>query len=697
METFRLERRGKYGSHSYILEPHIKEGKGGMRDIQSMLWVAKVVFGLSNLKEIENSGMLTQEKCRSFEESWNMLARVRNRLHYISRRKNDQLFFEYQQEVAEAFGYQDSATMLAVEHFMRHLYGHLQTIAVITDLFFEQVQEVLGLSGPGGSEQVLEKYIVARNGSVRLTSPDTLKRWPSLLLRLFLQAGRKGLSLHHSTRQQISDHLHLVDDKFRNSKRNSKIIQELLLQTGDPQTVLKVMLETGLLTAYLPEYGGVESLAQHDLYHIYTVDRHQLQTVSEVAILRQELGEVFSEISTPIVVFLAALLHDIGKGKQTDHSELGAEMVAVIAQRLGLEEAECQSLSFLVRHHLFLPENALRRDLDDQEFIRKSALLIGDTDRLAMLYVLSIADSKATGPSAWSNWKESLLSELYLRIKSCLEVICSTEVSPHEKIIREEHGISWLRQQVGELLDQDEKTRIEIASLPKDYLMSISAEMVKQHLQIHRDQATRLQQQVLIFPQENDEYGSLLVMSKNRSGLLAKIFGVLALYNCSVLAAQIFTWPDDTVVDVIDISSVTGKNFLEHDWQKFAVELNQAVNYRLDVSYKLVNKLNAESFRTRKNVQKLEQKVIIDNKTSDRYSIVEVYCDDKLGKLYQLAQALYDFGLDIHRAKIATEVEQLIDVFYVTQRDGQKINETQLENRLKKTLLQIINQEIISG
>lgn len=690
METFWLERRQKYGIHSFILEPHIKEGKGGMRDIQSMIWVAKAVFGLASLRDMGYSGMLTSEACRSFTESWNMLARVRNRLHYISQRKNDQLFFEYQQDMAEAFGYVDDGNMLAVEHFMRHLYGHLQTIAVTTDLFFEQVQDILGLTGPSGKEHVLEKFIVERNGSVRLSSSEVLKKHPHLLLRLFLQAGRNGLSVHHNVRQQVSNTLYLVDDKFRASKRNAQVLQDILVQIDDPMSVLEVMLETGLLTAYLPEYAGVESLAQHDLYHIYTVDRHQLQTVAELGILRKEQHELFKQISSPVLVFLAALLHDIGKGKQTDHSELGAQIISVIGQRLGFTAVECSSLSFLVQYHLFLPENALRRDLDDHEFIIKSAQLIGDTDRLTMLYMLSMADSKATGPSAWSSWKASLLAELYLKIKSCLEAQCSTEESVAEMARSEEHGLSWIQEKILNMLEHEEPIRMDISSLPEDYLMSIAPEMVKHHLQVHRDQAMRLQQQVLIFPQEHGDYGSLLIMSKDRPGLLAKIFGVLALHNFSVLAAQIFTWPDDTVVDVIDTDSVTGQKFSEHDWERFTVDLNLAVNYRLDVGYKLLNKLQAEVYKTRKNIQKLEQKVIIDNITSDRFSIIEVYSEDKLGKLYQLAQVLSDFGLNIHKAKIATEVEQLIDVFYVTKRDGQKITESVFENKLKDALLQIV-------
>ncbi len=688
MEEFRAERRRKYGSHSYLLEPHIKEGKGGMRDIQAMLWVAKGVFGLDGLDAMEESGMLAADDRHAFQESWNMLARIRNRLHYISRRKNDQLIFEYQEEMAAAFGYQDRDGLLAVEHFMRHVYGHLQTIAVVTDLFFEHVQEVLGLSGGSRAEKQLERAIVARNSSIHLVRNDELEKRPYLLMRLFLQAGRTGLPLHHRTRQQVSRHLHLVDDAFRCSRRVARIFMELLVQSSRPMPVLEAMLETGLLTAYLPEFADVESLAQHDLYHIYTVDRHQLQTVAELKELEKSETDLFLGLGSPHLLYLAALLHDIGKGHHTDHSELGAEMVRGIGARLGLPGEELECLAFLVRYHLFLPENALRRDLDDQDFIEQAAALITNTERLALLYLLTMADSRATGPSAWSSWKATLLAELFLKVKSCLEAGCGGkgEIENGEK-----EGVQWLRSRVTELLAGSEPL-IRVEDLPDDYLLSFTPETVVHHLRVHRKEKSRLQQQVLIFPEARQGYWSLLMMSKDRVGLLAKLCGVLALHNLSVLAAQIFTWPDGTVVDVLDVAPMADSSFDEQDWQGLQHDVNQAVNYRLDVGYQLHSRLSSVGLRPRRQVQQLVRKVVVDNETSQRFTVIEVYGGDRPGALYQLTQTLADFGLDIHRARIATEVEQLIDIFYVTMRGGAKVTDPELLDKVRSTLLRIIEE-----
>ncbi|GAB4340840.1 MAG: [protein-PII] uridylyltransferase [Desulfobulbaceae bacterium] len=693
MERFRDERREKFGSHSYLLEPHIKEGKGGMRDIQAMLWVGKAVFGLSGLQEMEEAGVLDRDDRRAFEVSWNRLVQIRNRLHYISNRKNDQLFFEYQEEMTAAFGYRDSEGMLGVEHFMREVYGHLQTVAVVTDLFFEHVREVVGFPGVRDSEKRLEKDIAARDGSIRFTgSREDLAKRPHVLMRLFLQSARTGLPLHYRTRRIVAGHLDLVDDRFRSSKRVAKIFVDLLMEAGDPMPVLETMLETGLLTAYLPEFAAVESLAQHDLYHIFTVDRHQLQTVAEIAGLRQEEEELFSSLHRPHLLCLAALLHDIGKGQNMDHSELGAETAGELGRRIGLDDREREELRFLVRHHLFLPENAMRRDLEDLEFIRQSAELIGSTERLTMLYLLTVADSRATGPSAWSSWKASLIADFYLRVKSCLEASCTLDKVAGDFDGEETRGVNWLRAQVEDIVEEEEVRR-RIADLPDDYMLCFTPSVIAEHLRIHREKAAVLQQKVLVFPEDRQGYWSILVMSRDRTGLLAKLCGTLALHNLRVLGAHIFTWPDGTVVDVLNVLPVSGIDFDEQDWAGLETDMNLALNYRLDVGTRLRKKVFADEMRTKRQVQQLRQEVIIDNTTSQRFTVIEVYGEDAPGTLHQLTQTLADFGLDIHRARIATEVEQLIDIFYVSLRDGRKLEEEPLTTRVREALMHCIVRE----
>ncbi len=469
MQDWRAQRRNRYGSHSFLLEPHIKEGTGGLRDIQAMRWVARGVFSLPDLEAVQGSGLLADADRQAFEQARAMLTRIRYGLHRLCGRKSDHLVLDYQEDLAAALGYRDQDGQRGVERFMREVYTHLQTVAVVTDLFFEHVLEILGMTGPAAGERRLERAIGVRGGTVRLTAPEELGQRPYLLMRLFLQAGRTGLPLHHRTRQAVTAHLHLVDDGFRESRRVARIFCELLTASSEVFPVLEAMLATGLLTRYLPEFAAVESLAQHDLYHLYTVDRHQLQTVAELGALRQEMAELFAEAGETEVLYLAALLHDIGKGRQADHSQLGAELAAAIGRRLQLSAADCDLLAFLVRHHLYLPENGLRRDCTDREFIRQAAAVVGDVRRLTLLYLLTIADSRATGPSAWSNWKAGLVAELYLGVKTYLAAGGAATGDDHG----ESEGVRWLREQVATLLAGGQ-TAIDPAALPADYLLGFS-------------------------------------------------------------------------------------------------------------------------------------------------------------------------------------------------------------------------------
>ncbi len=690
MKSFREERRKRFGSHGYLLEPNIKESKGGMRDIQAMLWTAIVVFGLSGLEAIAQAGILLDEERDDFLESWNMLARVRNRLHYISGRKNDQLYFEQQEKVAAAFGYRSKKGVLGVESFMRDLYGHLQTVAVTTNLFFDHVDDVLGFARrkEQGEGRIIEKGIEARNNRIHLTaSQEELSARPHLLMRTFLASANTGLPLHHRTRKMIGRNLDLVTDKMRTSARMAKSFFEIMVTAKDILGVMEVMLETGLLTAYIPEFGRIESLAQHDVYHIYTVDRHLLQTVAELRLVASEEESVFLTIATPHVLYLAALLHDIGKGAGGDHSQIGADAVGEVGRRLGLDEAECACLQFVVRYHLFLPENALRRDLNDELFIRRCAEEIGDADRLAMLYLIAVADSRATGPSAWSDWKGTLLYEMYLKVHPYLQFS-----EPGNVVSQVDQGVDWLREQVGVLLDGEEGVHVTVDDLPADYLLSFTPEAVAAHVRMHRDNFNVLQQKAMIFHQNLQSQWSLLIMCRDQSGLLAKICGVLSLHNLSVLNAQIFTWKDGSAVDVLDVQPEDGVQYEEKDWQALNDDLNLALNHRLGLGHRLYKKLSPGYGRRKLPAGSCETRVVMDNKASDHYTVVEVYSCDSSGQLYRITQTLADFGISIHRAYIATEVEQLIDVFYVLDSQGEKVIEPSFIDELRDGILHEISR-----
>ncbi len=686
MNSLRHERHKKYGKHSFLLEPNIKEGKGGLRDIQSMLWVAKGVFSLQNIDDIQHSGIISEKEKEDFKNSWDMLIKIRNHLHYLCQRKNDHLLFEYQEELAKLFGFVDHDNALAVEQFMRKVYSSLQNIGSTTDLFFEHVGDVLFTKNNSKPEKEVEPGIISKNGAVYFAGPKETNISVELLFRIFLHAGKLNLPVHHRSRQKISDNLDLINDNIRQEKKIAKIFLRLLGNSKQPDKVLEQMHQTGLLDAYIPEFARIDSLAQHDLYHIYTVDRHQIQTVAELKILIEETDEENRENINKSILLLSGLLHDIGKGQNSDHSVLGAEMVQKIGQRLHLSNKDMETLSFLVRHHLYLPENALRRDIEDHNFICQAADLIESTKKLEMLYFLAIADSKATGPSAWSNWKASLMQELYLKIKTCLLGRC------HKTETREEtknNDTRWLQKQIYKNL-QDKPIDIDIKTLKEDYLTSFSTEEISRHITLHQANKQKLAQRILIFPEEKNNCWEILIICKDQARLLTKICGTLALHNLQVLSAKIFTWPDKTVVDLLEVKPESNIGFSEQRWEILEEDLNKAVNHRLDIGLKLMEKKSSHNKNNKITSQPLEKKVTMDNNTSDDYTIVEVYCGDDSAILYRLSNAISDNEMVIHKAKIATEIDQLIDVFYITDQQGRKITSQKQQNKLTQSLKEII-------
>ncbi|MFT5697294.1 MAG: [protein-PII] uridylyltransferase [Desulforhopalus sp.] len=693
MKEYREDRRDRFGSHSYLLEPHIKEGRGGMRDIQAMMWTARVVFGLNTLEDIQGAGLLLADEQKEFREAKDFLVKLRCELHYLAKRKSDHLYFEHQSDVAVSFGYKDTANLLGVEQFMRDVYGALQTVTVITDLFFDHVDEVLGFVGKGRKVQdkVIEKGIEVKAGKVHLTaSRQDVRAKPQILVRLFLAMSRTGLGLHHRSSKLVTSYVDLITDKERTSPRLAKTFFTLMIEAKDILTVLGTMLETGVLAAVIPEYVRITRLAQHDLYHIYTVERHSLQAVAELHELVGSMDNVVPNVSQLKILYLAALLHDIGKGSGRDHSLEGSEVSAVIGRRFSLSVEECESLSFVVRYHLFIPENALRRDLNDAIFIKRCAETIGDIDRLSMLYMLSVADSKATGPSAWSDWKAALMEDLYLKVYPHLD---HGHNGVKDADAHEEQGVEWLREQIRLQLKGHEGLRIDQKTLGADYVLTFSPKTIAQHVLTQRDMYQRIRQKSLIVANEDagtDDGWQLLIMTVDRHGLLAKICGVMTLNNLTVSKAQIFTWNDGTVVDVIDVRPTDGLSFAERDWQGLNDHLDLAIEHRMGLSHRLYTKLSSTIGRRAQIVADVSSKVVIDNEASDGYTVIEVYAPDTPGQLYYVAQTMADFGIDIHKAYIATEVEQLIDVFYVLDSQGRKLNDDEYCREITQGILHSI-------
>ena len=681
-------RHERFGNHSYLLEPHIKESRGGFRDIQAMLWSAQVVFGINDISSMEASGLLSPQERHKLEDATNTLIKIRNRLHYISGRKNDQLFFEHQEEMAEAFQYKDTKSMLGVELFMHDVHRHLQTVAIATDLFFEHVQDVVGLKLYTAQNTVLEEGIELHQGRIQITKPKLIAKRFHLLMRVFSQSAKTGHPIHHRTKQIISQNLELIEKHGRKSKRVSQAFLDTL-QTKNSLTVLTNMLETGILSAFIPEFEHLESLAQHDIYHVYTVDRHLLQTVAELNILTQEENTIFTTLQHPTILFLAGLLHDIGKGTQQDHSSYGAKLVNTIGERINLEQKDIDTLTFLVEKHLYLATTALRRDIEDEQLILECARIIKSKERLAMLFLLTTADARATGPTVWTDWKSALLQELFLKINHALE-------HQETEAPSQEDAVNWMREQLSTRLTGTTQAQFNISTLPDDYLISFTTDEVLEHITI---QTTTLQQNSSVIKAlDHHIHWKLLIMAKNKPGILNRICGILALHNIQVLDAKIFTWKNNTAVDSLNVTSSMDKQFSDQDWNALQQDLDRAIHQHIGIDYRLSQKHPALGQKlTPKSDKRTKATVIITPDGSAHHTIIEVFAEDKPALLYKITRTLTDLGLSTYRAQISTEGDQVVDVFYVQDHHNQKIKDKEYLHEIQLALTHVANEPTYRG
>ncbi len=673
MMLHRMERHKRFGDHTYLLEPNIKESRGGLRDLHAILWTGKVLFGLKNLEEFSQAGLLGKDEYDQIVGARDHLFVVRNRLHHASGRKNDRLFFEYQEEIAKALRFYDTKDMLGVERFMRDVHMDIQTISVASDLFFEHVQEVITPQPVSASSKVICKGIEELKGRIVLTDTELCQAKPYIMLKAFAIAARENTPIHYRSRKLISSICKNLDPKWRSSRKCAKYFIEILANSKD-STILEQLMDSGLLTAYIPEFEHLRALVIHDVYHVNTVDRHLVESVVQLNRLREKYSSLFQDIEDEAVLLLATFLHDIAKGMGGGHAEKGAKIVKDIGQRLGLSKSEIESLSFLVGNHLYLIDNATRRDLEDESLILKFARHIKRLDWLNMLYLITIADSLATGPNVWNDWKEALLLEVYHKIAHLLE---QHELVDPDRI----SAVNWMKQKVSELLGESAQDILSI--LPEDYLLSFTPQAISLHMGLKRELG---QKQVLCIPEDRGNFWSVLLMTTDRTGLLSKICGTFALYNLNILQAQIFTLKDGTVVDVLDVRSLANNTFADVDWEALCNDLKKAVQDRLGLNHRLAEKFSRLRPLEHKVSIRPKTKVIVDNKQSDFFTIIEVYAQDSPCLLYSVTKTLADFNINIHKAKIGSSADQVVDVFYVLDALGQRIEDEVLVKELEKAL-----------
>ena len=669
-------RHQKYEDPVYVLEPNVKEGEGGLRDFQIGRWLIRAKHKTDRWDSI-----LFPDQSRILDRSLQFLLALRNELHLLSGRKQDDLTFELQEKIAPILGF--SSGTRGIEDMMRQY--HLSTQKILN--FVTGVSDRI-LSEPSSSRKVLfffkrgkiDPFFGISHGELHLLDPVAFKREPPQLMTLFKHCQNYRIEMDYQTEEAVVEALPFIDDHFRTSESVNRTFLSILKKGDGVGAILKKMHELGLLSRYIPEFSEIEGKVHYDLYHVHPVDIHSILAVEELEKLRMGsyqkdyplLTSLIGEIEKPEILFLTALLHDIGKGMEGDHSLIGAELAKGIGGRMGHSSEERELIHFLVSHHLFMLETAFRRDLHDEQAIERFAQQVKNPKQLRMLTLLTFADIKAVGPEAWTDWKNSLLMELFLKTSHFFE---------RDEEIKQFSEENELIERLGELLPPailSEYTEY----LPARYLSCYPLKQIAHHIEM-----ARFLGKGSLFVEWEIEQGMrarVTVCTRDRYGLFSKIAGSMFLNRLNILEAQIHTWANGVALDTFYVEDATAE--AERRLEQFKKDLEDILSGTASLK-DLISQRKETNWIQQKVIPRVSAEVKVDNQDSDFYTIIEVTGEDRLGILYEITQALTDHGCDIHFARISTLGNRIVDVFYVQDEWGEKIEGKDRTDRLQQTLL----------
>ncbi len=666
----RDERYRKHGGSVYVQEPNVKESAGGLRDVHTALWLAFTKFGARSLQELEDKRLLTPEERAATDRALTFLWRVRNELHFLAGTKQDVLDRELQSRIAKSFGYETDAVRLDVESFMRDYYAHARTIHRISARLIARCAEGLSRRQSVGRRMrgaALADGLVVYDGRLHLAEPGALRKDPARILRVFWHAQQLGCELAVDLERALEEAAPLLEaDAWRASPELRQAFLGILRGWGRVATTLRRMHDTGVLGAYLPEFGALTCLVQYDHYHRFTVDQHSLLAVEVLEGLRpgqgpesDELAQLVAELERPELLMLGVLLHDIGKALGSGHAAKGVPLIRALTRRLNLDPDDGAAVEFLVEHHLLLAHTAERRDLDDPKTVERFAGVVRYPAWLTMLYVLTCADIRAVGPGVWNPWRGALLRELFARTRTRLA----------GRFPKPPRRAAVALRIVQTLADPSYATAAaaHLAAMSDRYVRTTSPQRMAAHLRlIDRGRDELVATELFHYPDLGAS--DFVVVTRDVPGLFALIAGTLAAHDVNILAAQIETRADGVAVDTFHVNDPAGEAIVdEARWDAVTGDLRRALAGEVSVE---------ELFAARRRAVAASPgpvRVAIDNSISDTHTVVEVKAPDRVGLLYQITRAFAEEGVNIATAKIATERDQAFDAFYVTDGARRKL------------------------
>ena len=677
IETNR-DRHRRLGDSAYLLEPNLKEGQGGLRDYHTMLWIARIQSGLKRPRDLEHYGYLAHDEYETLKDALDFVWHVRNRLHDLTGRKCDQLYFENQIKLADAMNFKQRKGQQPVEVFLGKLHEQMEFIKEHHLMFLYEQGYVTRRrwKKPPMPSPDIEGLAVIRD-RLAFVSPQAILKHPELLMKVFQESARLKMPLGSEAKRLVREFGYLADETFTASAPVVQSFEKVLTTSAPTFNVLNEMAKAGFLDRFIPEFKSIAGRIQYDEYHLYPVGLHSLKAVRLLKTFGTKsdvsddplCGQLYKGLSRRALLIWATLLHDIGKGEPgRDHSGKGAQIAAKILAQKGYKQAAIETVTFLITHHLLLVKTATRRDINDEETAIACARQIGDVKKLKMLYLLTVADCMATGPKAWTGWIASLLRDLFFKV---LNVIEKGELASGEAV----KAVKTKKNHILEA-EPDAETRSTLESvfefMSPRYLLYAPAGDIREHVGLYMvlGEAEFVWK---VRPEADSDVREVTICAKDRPGLISKIAGVFTLNGIHILDTQVFTWRNHIALDIFKVKAPLDRIFEAERWEKTGSDLTDALSGKLDLTDTLRRKLS--SIRSAKPPAfGKPNRVVVDNGSSSFFTIVEVFTYDFPGLLFSVTDTLLRCQLDIWVAKIATYLDQVVDVFYVRDFDGQKVD-----------------------
>jgi [protein-PII] uridylyltransferase len=687
---YQQRRQEKFGNQEYFVEPDIKEGLGGLRDIHFMAWTAKLYFKSKQLRDVKRFSVFSHFGLDKLHASESFLLKVRNQLHLMAGgRREDRLLLPYQPKIAKSLGFEDGTYNTGPEKFMRDLHGHLNRIRYRSEEFQVKAMELIDPQPEEPSPEQIAPQFQAVKGNLVLKGEGLS---PLLVLKALDEANRRGLSLGSGLIWEASRRIEEQGKSLLNIPEAKTLFLGLLVHPSNPK-ILRLALELGLITLFIPEFKKIRNLAQFTYYHSETVDLHSLKTLETFHHIAQGaygdrwplFQQVYAELKDPGWLFLVGLLHDIGKGYRGDHSVRGAEIVPRILKRLGVDENARRVIPFLVQHHLLMANVSQRRDLNDEKTAVQVAQIVGDSERLKLLFLLTVADSLATGPIASSDWKIMLLIELFFKVGRILE--SGTLASPDATRMVEENRAALSLSLVGAFSGAEVEDLMDQVSTR--YFLNVPLEDMIEHFRM----ALSMEDQRLSWTLKKVRHAPVtrvILCTRDRPGLFSKMVGVFTLHNINVLSGNIFTLKNGLAFDLYDVTNPLDPLREEETWSKMLQDARQAIEDQLPLDELIGRKARMSTFVGILSSYPPVQRIRVDNEDSDFFTILEVGGGIRTGLLYDLANKMFALGLDIRFAKVNSDKEKMTGVFYVRDASGQKIYEDSILEKVRHEILGVL-------